>query len=170
MTEIWKDIDGYKGLYQVSNKGRVKRLKYGKEHILSPLINSFGYLKVGLCKNGIVKQLKIHRLVANAFIPNPHNLPEINHRDENKKNNCVENLEWMRHIDNCNYGSRNKRLSRKLLQYSKDGEFIKEWQGASEVERLLGINNSNIIQCCRGNPNHTTAGGFIWKYKEERTE
>ena len=167
MDEIWHDIDGYEGLYQISNKGRVKSLKYGKERILRPGIDGYGYMFVCLCNDNVMKYFKLHRLVAQAFIPNIDNLSEINHKDENKLNNCVENLEWMTHIDNCNYGTRNKRLSRKILQYSKSGEFIREWQGALEVERVLKIAQPNITQCCRGNPKHTTAGGFVWKYKEE---
>ena len=168
MTEIWKDIDGYEGLYQISNKGRVKRLYKASERILKPRDNGRGYLRVHLTKENTSKHIRVHRLVARAFIPNPDNLPEINHRDENKKNNCVENLEWMRHIDNCNYGTRNERISRKILQYSKSGELIREWQGAGEVERLLGIYRGNINSCCKGR--YKSAYGFIWKYKEERTE
>ena len=170
MTEIWHDIEGYEGLYQISNKGRVKSLYNGSERILKPRDNGRGYLRVNLRKENTSKYIRVHRLVARAFIPNPDNLPEINHRDENKKNNCVENLEWCDRVYNVNYGTRNERISRKILQYSKSGEFIREWQSAAEVERELNISHSNIIQCCRGNPKHTTAGGFIWKYKEERTE
>ena len=165
--EIWKDIDGYEGTYQISNKGRVKSLCKGSERILKPKIDRYGYMFVCLCHDNVMKYFKLHRLVAQAFIPNLDNKPQVNHKDENKLNNCVENLEWIRHIDNCNYGTRNERLSRKILQYSKSGEFIREWQSATEVDRLLKINQSNITQCCRGNPNHTTAGGFIWKYKEK---
>ena len=172
MMEIWRDIEGYKGLYQISNKGRVKSLYKGSERILRPCIDGSGYMFVGLYHDNIRKYFKLHRLVAQAFIPNPHNLPEINHRDENKKNNCVENLEWMIHRDNLNYGTRNERvgdlLSKPILQYSKSGEFIREWQGSREAERILGIANSNIIACCKGR--YKSAGGFIWKYKEERTE
>ena len=168
MMEIWHDIEGYEGLYQVSNKGHVKSLKWGKERILRPMINSSGYYHIGLYNDGVRKAFRLHRLVAEAFIPNPDNLPEINHRDENKKNNCVENLEWCDRGYNINYGTRNERVSRKILQYSKSGDFIREWTGALEVERVLGINNSHIIQCCKGK--RKSSGGFIWKYKEERTE
>ena len=165
MDEIWRDIEGYEGLYQISNKGRVKSLKWGKERILRPGIDTSGYYFVILYNDNVSKPFNLHRLVALAFIPNLYNKPEVNHKDENKLNNCVENLEWMTAKENSNYGTRNERISRKILQYSKDGEFIKEWQSAVEVKRVLAINNSNIIQCCRGNPNHTTAGGFVWKYK-----
>lgn len=169
MTEIWRDIDGYKGLYQISNKGRVKSLKWGKERILRPWINSSGYYCIILCNNGVIKRFQLHRLVAQAFIPNLNNLSEVNHKDENKLNNCVENLEWIRHMDNCNYGSRNERIgasqSKPILQYSKSGDFIREWKSASEVERVLRINNGTINSCCRGR--YKSAGGFVWQYKEK---
>ena len=168
MDEIWHDIQGYEGLYQISNKGRVKSLKWGKERILKPGWNTGGYLKVYLCKNTEAQDRLVHRLVAEAFIPNLYNKPQVNHLDENKKNNCVDNLEWATAKENINFGTHNERISRKILQYSKSGEFIREWQGAREIERVLGINNSNIIQCCKGR--YKSAGGFIWKYKEERTE
>ena len=165
MDEIWRDIDGYEGLYQISNKGRVKSLKYGKERILKPILKSLGYYSIILCNYGVMKQFQLHRLVAQAFIPNPNKLPEINHRDENNKNNCVENLEWCNRRYNINYGTRNERVSKKILQYSRSGDFIREWKSAAEVKRVLDINNSNIIQCCKGK--RKSSGGFIWIYKEE---
>ena len=168
MMEIWRDIEGYEGLYQVSNKGRVKSLKCGKERILRPGIDGYGYCFIILYNDSVRKTFKLHRLVAQAFIPNLYNKPQVNHLDENKKNNCVDNLEWATAKENINYGTRNERASRKILQYSKSGEFIREWQGALEVERVLGIDNSHINACCRGK--RKSAGGFIWKYKEERTE
>ena len=112
--EIWKDVKGYEGLYQVSNKGRIKSLNYrrtGKEGILQHSLDSYGYLKVTLHKNGKQKYFRIHRLVAEAFIPNVNDLPEVNHIDENKENNHVENLEWCDRKYNNNYGSRNERAS-----------------------------------------------------------
>ena len=118
MDEIWHDIDGYDGLYQISNKGHVKSLKWGKERILRAHDNGDGYLKVHLFKNTAFQSIYIHRLVAIAFIQNPDNKPQVNHKDENKKNNCVENLEWITCIDNCNYGTRNERVYRKISQYS----------------------------------------------------
>ena len=165
MDEIWHDIEGYEGLYQISNKGRVKRLLGPSERILRPWDNGYGYMIIGLFKNGMHKRIRVHRLVAIAFVPNPHNLPEVNHKDENKKNNCVENLEWCDRVYNVNYGTRNERASRKILQYSKSGDFIIEWKSAAEVERMLGINNSHIIQCCKGK--RKSAGGFVWRYKEK---
>lgn len=167
--EIWRDIEGYEGLYQISNKGRVKSLYKGSERILKPWDDYCGYLVVSLYKNRIKQDLKIHRLVAETFIPNLENKPQVNHKDENKYNNCVENLEWITHIDNCNYGTRNERISdsqsKPILQYSKSGDFIREWKSAAEVKRVLSINNKNINSCCKGK--RKSAGDFIWRYKEK---
>ena len=171
-NEVWKDILGYEGHYQVSDKGRVKSLKQGKEKILKPRKDKDGYLYVCLCKNGEVKTCKIHRLVGQSFIPNPNNLPEINHRDEVKTNNSVENLEWCSSKYNMNYGTRVQRQSKKLtngklskpvLQYTKDGKFIQEWKSTRDVERNLGYNQSAISRCCLGK--QKTSYSFIWKYK-----
>ena len=107
--EYWKSVVGYEGLYMVSNWGRVKSIKFGKERILKPVTNSSGYLLVGLYKNNIEKKYSVHRLVAEAFIPNPYNLPQVNHKDENKQNNVVSNLEWCTHEYNNTYGTRIER-------------------------------------------------------------
>ena len=169
MDEIWRDIDGYEGLYQISNKGRVKRLLGPSERILRPVLNRSGYYYIMLYNDSVKKAFRLHRLVAQAFIPNLYNKPQVNHLDENKKNNCVDNLEWATAKENSNYGSRNERITGRpsipIIQYSKDGEFIKEWQSAVEVKRVLGINNSHIIQCCKGK--RKSAGGFVWRYKEK---
>ena len=115
LFEIWKDIEGYEGLYQVSNLGRVKSLKVSKiksERIRKSYQQSSGYISIVLCKNGKVTNHKIHRLVANAFIDNPDNLPEVNHMDEDKTNNCVDNLEWCDSSYNKNYGTRTEKFIR----------------------------------------------------------
>lgn len=133
MEEIWKEIDGFDGYYMVSNLGNVKSLKYGKERILRQNIASNGYENVILCANNIRKGFTVHRLVAMAFIPNPDNYPDINHIDEDKTNNCANNLEWCDCKYNNNYGTGNKRrglsntngkLSKPVCQYTKDGCFI----------------------------------------------
>ena len=110
--EIWKDIPDYKGLYQVSNLGRIKSLYFGKERILKTHKDKYGYLISHLHNNSKGKTHFVHRLVALAFIPNPENYPMINHKDESRDNNCVENLEWCDCKYNLNYGSRNIRLSK----------------------------------------------------------
>ena len=152
--EEFRDIPGYEGMYEVSNLGRVRR----DGRILKPSKNKKGYLLVSLFKNGTKKNARIHRLVAQSFIPNPQNLPQINHKDEDKTNNAVENLEWCDSKYNNNYS-----LSKPVLQYSKEGNFIKEWPSMMKVERELGIHNSSISMCCL--EKLKSAGGFIWKYK-----
>ena len=171
--EIWKDIEGYEGLYQVSNCGRVRSLWLGKEKVLQPVKHKNGYLFVSL---GRKKIISIHRLVAEAFIPNPDNLPQVNHRDENKENNNVDNLEWCDAKYNNNYGTHNKRVSdtqindqnksKKVIQFSKTGEFIREWPSTNECGRN-GFNQGHVAACCRGNTKLKTYKGYIWKYKKE---
>lgn len=164
--EIWKDIEGYDGLYQVSNMGRVKSLKFGKEKILKSAKNNMGYLLIVLCKEGKPKTFMVHRLVAQAFIPNPDNLLEINHIDEDKTNNRVENIEYCDRSYNLNYGTRNNKVSKAnsipVLQFTKNGEFIKKWDSMIEAEKELGINPGNISKCSKGKIK--TAYGFVWLY------
>ena len=171
--EIWCPIKGYENLYEVSDQGRVKSLKFGKERILKPGSDKDGYLIVGLCKNGEKKNLLVHRLVAKTFIPNPDNLPEVNHKDEDKTNNKVSNLEFCDSKYNNNYGTRNKRISEKMtngklskpvLQYTKSGEFVREWKSMNDVQRNLNYNKGNISSCCTGR--YKSAYNFIWKYKD----
>ena len=168
--ETWKEIAGYEGIYEVSDLGRVKSLgnnKSKKEKILKPLNNTRGYLQVMLCKDGHTKRLLVHRLVAKAFIPNPNNLETINHKDEDKTNNFVSNLEWMSIKDNTNYGTRNKRmaeaLSKKVQMFDKStGELLATFPSTMEAGRKTGINQSHICSCCNGN--RKSAGGFVWGY------
>lgn len=168
MNEIWKDIYGFP-YYQVSNLGRVRSFKFGNERILKQSKNSWGYLYVGLSKNGKQYMKRVHRLVAQAFLPNPQNLSQVNHKDENKENCKVDNLEWCNSSFNINYLSRNNRvakaLSKKVLQYSIESVLIKEWLSTCEIERQLGFSQANISKCCRGE--RKTAYGFIWRYKNE---
>ena len=127
--EIWKNIKKYEGLYQVSNMGRVKSLNYrktGKERILKGVDYGQGYLYVSLIKDGKVEQCRINRLVAQAFLDNPEGYTDVNHRDENKQNNCVENLEWCSRSYNINYGTRNKKASEKLKGKKHSEEHIKK--------------------------------------------
>lgn len=181
MTEIWKDIKGYEGLYQVSNLGKVKSLarfiqrnrvggRYYPELILKPTINikRYGYLYVHLHKKGVTKVVTVHRLVAEAFISNPNNLPEINHKDENKSNNCVDNLEWCTSKYNANYGNRNLKMSQaqgiKVVAYNNEEYLI--FNSQSEAGRVLGVAPSNITNCVNKYPNRTLKG-YRWKKFEE---
>lgn len=180
MIEIWRDIKDYEGLYQVSNFGRVRSLVTDSHRGKRILKQSFRgcYLKVKLIKDNKQKIVSVHRLVAEAFLPNPLNLPCVNHKiegEEGKKINTVENLEWCDYSYNTNYGTANTRrskkmtngkLSKSILQFSKTGEFICEWVSASEIQRQLGFNKGNISKCCLGNTRLKTYKGFIWKYKE----
>lgn len=178
MEEIWKYIKEYPN-YMISSYGRIKSLgnnKTRKEKILKPKKKRNGYLQVHLSKNGKLKSFQIHRLVAEAFIPNPNNYPQINHKDENKGNNVVSNLEWCTAKYNSNYGSLNERKSQTLkgntnqkkrcvLQYTINGDFIKEYFSIKEAENETNIAATNIGKCCRGL--FKQMGGFKWRYKEE---
>lgn len=162
IMEEWKDVIGYEGLYQVSNHGIVKR----DGHVLKNLKHNTGYLFVQLSKNGKVQNKFIHRLVAEAFLPNPFNHPQVNHLDECKDNNCVTNLEWCTAKYNSCYGSRLERVrkgkSKKIVQYSLSGIFIQEWESSTEASEQLGISQTGIVHCCKGVTK--TSGNYIWKY------
>lgn len=176
--EEWRDIKGYEGLYQVSNYGRVKSLNYnhtGEERILKParfaMKSGNSYYKVKLCKDGKTNNKRVHVLVAEAFIPNPDNLPEVNHKDENGLNNRVDNLEWCTRKYNINYGTAIERMKEKMIngktskpvyQYSIDGKLIKEWSSTMEIQRQTGYANGNIGKCCRGK--YKQAYGYKWSY------
>lgn len=166
--EHWKDILGYEGLYQVSDLGRVKSLNYlhtGKERVLAGK-NIRGYLVVGLSKNGKVKQCKVHRLVAEAFIPNPDGLPCVNHRDECRTSNMVSNLEWCDVAYNNAYGTRTERVvkaeSKIVYQYTLEGSLVRSYSSANEASRRNGYSLGAICDCCNGKRNHHK--GFIWSY------
>lgn len=184
MQEIWKDVEGYEGLYQVSNLGNVRGLdrvrRNGKSHsqqcfqkgkLLKPAIQkSVGYKFVVLSKQGKTKGFRVHRLVAKAFIPNPNNYPCINHKDENKTNNSVENLEWCTVRYNNMYGTKGLKTSiansKKVNQYDLDGNLIKKWNSILSAEKNLEINRAsvNISACCKNKIK--TAYGYKWEYGE----
>lgn len=163
MIEIFKDIQGYEG-YQISNLGNVKSLKFGKERILKPAKNHKGYLYVVLSKQGKGKSYLIHRLVTKAFIPNPQNLPQVNHKDENKNNNIVDNLEWCTNEYNHNYGTRNQRVGESKSKPVLCIETGKIYPSTIEVQRQLDFNRSHIADVCNGK--RKTCGGFHWRYVE----
>ena len=183
----------YEGLYKVSNLGRILSLNYkntGKAKLMTPVEIGNGYLRVKLYKNKEYKKCYVHRLVAETFLPNPENKPCINHKiegDEGKTLNMVffnedgtidkerTTIEWVTPKENSNYGTRNERISKTMtngktskvvLQFTKSGDFIREWPSAMEIQRQLGYDNGNISHCCLGNTRLKTYKGFIWKYKE----
>ena len=202
MEEIWKDIKGYEGKYQVSNLGRVKSLarmtssnngstkylKREKEKILKSRINSVGYPVVGLCKNNRTKTVKVHRLVAEAFIPNLENKPQVNHINGIKNDNKIDNLEWCTNSENVKHAFRtglNKATNRskevainnilkaceknkvKVMQFDLQGNYIKTWNSILEAKEFYGLKcNSGIVLCCQGK--YKKSHGFIWKYVEEK--
>lgn len=174
-SEFWKDVAGYEGLYQVSNLGRVKSAdrtdRYGREFkgkILTPCTDNLGYLHLCLQHDGKRKNVRVHRLVAEAFIDNTNNYNYVNHKDENKQNNEVDNLEWCTAKHNCNYGSRISRIKDKLnlrvIQLTKDGKEIRRWNSIKEATDTLKIRN--ISQACQGKRNQ--AGGYLWQYEKKR--
>ena len=195
MSEIWKtavyDGEIYEELYKVSNLGKILSLNYrntGKAKLMTPVEDTDGYLRVQLSKNGEYKTCKVHRLVAEVFLENPENLPEVNHKDEDKTNNFVflnedgsvdkekSNLEWKTHRDNINHGTRNERVakantngirSKKVLQLSLSGELIREWPSTMECGRN-GFNQGAVAACCRGKLPHYK--GFLWMYYDDYKE
>ena len=188
--EIWKDVVGYDGYYEVSNLGNVRsvdheimssngKLQFRKGKLLNGWVDHKGYYKVHLSKGSKKEQMFVHRLVALAFLPNPNNYPIINHKDENPLNNRVENLEWCTYSYNINYGTANERqsnsmigkninspsLSKSVIQYTLDDEFVNEYLSSHEASRQTGICRTNISKCCRGGCK--SAGGYKWCFKSE---
>ena len=168
-NEIWKPVRGYEGMYEVSNYGNVRSMNYnhtGEVRNMKTETNKNGYKQVNLCKDGKQKLPTVHRLVAQAFLPNPENLPQVNHINENKSDNRVENLEWTTREKNVRHGTGIQRSaekrSKKVNQYTLDGELVKEWVSTMEVQKQTGWANQNISACCRGM--YKTAYGFIWQY------
>jgi hypothetical protein len=185
LIEEWKPVERFESLYQVSNIGRVKSLgrigvKSGnikpniwKERILSGYSKS-NYPKVGLRKDGIQTTFNVHYLVAKAFVANPNNKPFVNHKDGVRSNNNFENLEWVTHQENmkhayselgrkgCNF-ERKGNMCKSICQYNLNGDFIKQWDSTQQIEEVLGLNDSAIANCCRGE--NKSSFGFIWKYE-----
>ena len=187
MREIWKDINNYEGLYQISDLGNIRRLRFinnttNKEKIsyLKPWSNGHKYLVVSLMKNGVRKNHYIHRLVAQAFLLNPNNYKEINHKDNNPQNNHKDNLEWCNRSYNVKYSfthgyhiapksmlgkfGYNNHLSKPIEQIDVNtGLVIREWANAHEVQRQLKLCRSSISKCCQ--KKQYTCGGYGWRYK-----
>lgn len=158
--EIWKEIAGFPN-YAVSNRGRVMNLKTGR--VLKPGVNSHGYAFVVLYNgDGKPKNCTTHRLVAEAFIPNPQNLPQVDHVDENKGNNDVSNLRWVSASKNVRHS--NHQRSCRINQLTLDGELIRTWDSSEQIKRELGYHSGSIIHCCKGK--HKQVYGFRWQYAE----
>lgn len=172
MEEKWKDIPGYEGIYQASTFGRIKSLphlikankdggtRYTKLYIKKLTVGWHGYMYVSLSKNGIQKTCLLHRVVADTFIPNPDKLPAINHKDGNKKNNHVENLEWCTDSENQIHASMNGLF--KKTKRVKCLETGKMYRNSCEAERKTGISSRAIRNVCVGKGN--TAGGYKWEW------
>lgn len=172
MDEIWKPIIGYEARYQVSNLGNVR----SKNGVLKPQARQHGYLSVWLYDGyGNAKQYSVHRLVAMSFIPNPSGYAEVNHKDEDKTNNCAENLEWCTHQQNSVCGTRGKRIgeankngkqSKRIAQYTKDGELVRVFPSLQEASRN-GYAASNVSKCANGHHSYSHAYGYLWRYVSE---
>ena len=185
------DGEIYEGLYKVSNLGKILSLNYnhtGKPKLRKPAEDKDGYLKVGLSKNGETKWCLVHRLVAETFLPNPEGKPCINHKIQGKKGKKINmvffnedgtidkertTIEWVTYKENNDYGTHNEKISKAMtngkkskpvLQFTLDGEFLREWPSTREIERQLGFDSSAVCRCCNGK--QKTSYGYIWKYKE----
>ena len=194
-VEIWKDYKDYEGLYQASNIGRMRSLdrwvsskngsmRFIKGRILKLFNNNQGYLHVVLSKNNKVKAYLVHRIIAETFLPNTDNLPCVNHKDEDKTNNSVENLEWCDAKYNSNYGTRNERMSKSLTNniytsrkvdvYDLDMNFIETLPSIEECGRKYNVSTGNVGHCCNGgrwsDKTHTTwrkvnrVGNYIFRW------
>lgn len=182
MKELWKSIVGFEDLYKVSNTGKVialaKDIKRGKSYCmvihqpemeLTPTIDKWGYWGVNLWRNGKCVRKKVHRLVAENFLPNPDGMKYINHKDEDKRNNIVTNLEWCTSAYNNTYGTRVERMCRSkykpIEQYTKDGIFVARYESLMMAESATGIKATNISRCAKGNVyGFKTAGGYKWRF------
>ena len=187
MEEVWKDVEGFEGLYQVSNLGRLKSYKKdGSGHIYKLTNKNGDYFRVVLYgTDGKRKSYGLHRLIAGAFIENPFGYKEINHIDSNKQNNRIENLEWCSREYNAEHARKhnpnmldgmiwhNKHVRAKpVYQFTKKMEFVRQYPSAAEASRETGVCSRNILQvashaCFKVGHERKTAGGYIWRFEEE---
>lgn len=184
MKEIWKDINGYEGLYQVSNMGRVKSIgryitfdngwsneakMYIHGGILEISKQSQGYSQVSLCKKGRRITKRLNRLVAIAFLPNPYNKPQVNHIDGNKSNNCANNLEWVTDIENKKHAKEHGLLrpyKRSVIKMDLAGNILEVYESGNDAAIKNNLSRAAICHACKGKAK--TSGGFRWRYKDER--
>lgn len=163
----WKPIIGFEEYYLVSDSGQVWSIR--RRRALKPAIDKYGYEKVGLFDGHKLHTRTVHKLVAQAFIPNPHNLPSVNHINEVKTDNRVVNLEWVSIADNDNHGTRNERMANTkcrlpVEQIFPNGTTVR-YKGVKDAYRKTGINRCCIAQCCKNI--RKTAGGYKWRYCNE---
>lgn len=175
-VEEWRDVVGYEGIYQVSNLGHIKSLdrmvnsSYGskmviKGRMISPIDNGKGYKCVSLCKDGKIRRTYIHHIVAQAFIANPDGYSEVNHKDEDKSNNRVDNLEWCTRRYNCNYGNRNDLCSKTYVHPKRKVMRLETgviYESMSDAARMTGESISAIYGKCKGRIKNNNGAG--WKY------
>lgn len=192
MSEVWKQIKGYEGIYEVSSYGRVRSMEHKARH-KSRTGNEFqvtykgrnrslwtdkqGRKYLNVKCNGKMKSFRVHRLVAEAFIPNPDNLPFVNHKDENPSNNRVENLEWCTHEYNVRYGTaimrmRNTQLKRAnaVLQLDKDGNVLGKYLSLERAADAMGCDTQLIKRVCDNKPHCLTAKGYRWQWADKQKE
>ena len=179
INEEWKPIKGYENLYMISNFGRLKHLKYGrvkKERLCGSYLNNNGYYLCHLYKNNIRRMILLHRLVAEAFVPNPNNYPFVNHKNSIRTDCAYYNLEWCTRSYNTKYSydhnDRRRKMnwksgkyninSKSVIMSDKNGNFIKRFDCIMDAERELGILNNSIVSCLKGR--NKTSGGYKWNY------
>lgn len=183
--EQWKPIPQYEELYEVSDKGNVRSIaQYTRHHtvvsrpnprMIKAELTHDGYVRVSLSNHGVHKHFLVHRLVAITFIPNPNNLPQINHKDENPQNNSVDNLEWCTGMHNCNYGLHCQRIKERLAikhhraksvaQLDRNGNTVKIYKSVNDAAREMGVRGENISRCCNGK--NIQSCGYGWKYVDD---
>lgn len=164
IKEEWRPLVGYSWPYEVSNFGEVRSLNYrktGKCKKLNQTVVADGYLAVRLKKEKKPMLFRVHRLVASVFIPNPNNYPIVNHKDENKTNNHVDNLEWCTAQHNLTYGNLTQKKSKVVYQYDKNLNLVHIWNSTMDAQRN-GFHNTGVSKCCAGKLK--TYKGYIWSY------
>lgn len=179
-NEYWKPVVGYEGYYEISTLGRVRscervvphglgnRIRKIQQKLISPWKDNHGYRSVSLSKDGVVKKVKVHKLVAEAFIENPKDKPTVNHINEIRGDNRVDNLEWATYQENNNHGGHNQRVSKTLskpvTQLDRTGKKIADFENIAEASKATGVHAANIKSCLH-HANRISAGGYQWRYR-----